>query len=230
MKLLLLAVFLAPSLQAQVLSIDFLNPKRDRVGDLEAAIKDTNSAAGRAGYDHAFTLWVSRSAEYMRIIELPNWASVPAATVYAAPNYKDHASELMRADFRIREANESGRSVLLQVIPALSLRMPAEVPGLLKMLWIKVRPDKSADYEAALLDLMPAVRKSRRLYTFGRVVFGDAQQYLLLEGLNDWSDLDKADPMQDELRAVRLKTDPMIIERRSDIYRYAPELSYRPAK
>ena len=70
-----------------------------------------------------------------------------------------------------------------------------------------------------------------QLYLFCRVMFGDVQQHLLIVGMNDWSDLDK--PIQrvsgeEAWRAFRAKVDPMILERREDIYRYAPELTYKP--
>jgi hypothetical protein len=232
-KILLLLSFLAPHLPAQslpsVLSIDFYRPKRDRVDEMEAAIKDYNVAAAKNGYTGTGFMFNSRGRnEEVRIVPYPNWAALQTAIPSAS---HEHDTEMTRADFRIREANDSARQVLVQVVPQLSIPIPAEMPKLVQFVWTKIPTDKKAEYEAALATQDPSVRKSFKLYLFCRVMFGDVQQHLLIVGMDDWSDLDK--PIQrvsgeEAWRAFRAKVDPMILERREDIYRYAPELTYKP--
>lgn len=231
MKTLLLACLIASNVPAQVFSMNFFRPKRDRFEEFEAAIKDYNVATAKNGWTGTIIGFVSPGRnEYMFLSPLPNWAAFQSG--FPSANH-EHDAERTHADFRIREANDSARNVLAQVVPELSLPMPAEMPKILDMAWIKIRREKSADYEAAVATILPTARKSMKLYILARVIFGEVQQYLLLTGLNEWSDLDKPDPMvqamgADAWRAFRARIDPLVIERRGDIYRYAPELTYKP--
>lgn len=210
-----------------------VNPGRS--GDFEAAIRDYNALLAKAGWENRATWWQSLSGqrEYSLVRYHANYA---AFEVTQNPKLKDVRVELNRVTDRMRQCTESMERIIDEVDSGLSLPRSAEIPKMIRLLRIRVRPDRVDDYLAAMkADLLPAIKKSGlSSFTMARTRYGAPRnEFRSSASLNGWADLDGTSPIvkamgEDAYRKYLAKTNPMITLVEYNIYRFAAELSYIP--
>jgi quinol monooxygenase YgiN len=220
---------------ANIRSVTFYTVKPDRLADFQAAIKEFNAIAKKAGSTHYYTIWHSLTGpnEYLRAENFTSWADLDAG---ADPKLKEQAVEMRVISNRIIQCTESSHRSIDEVVPELSLPQSPEIPKMIRVLQTKVKPDKVGEYlELYKSEVLPAVKKSGlTFYDLAQSRYGSAStQFVSVAGLNSWSNLDggfgaeKAMGKEGYQRFL-VKIRPFIVESEYNIFSFMPALSYVP--
>jgi hypothetical protein len=208
------------------------------VGDFEAAAKEYATVLKKAGWDKSFTVWRSLTGanEYLLGRYYEKWADLgTGGGMSQDPKLKEVSADLTRIGQRIAQCEDKTESVIAQVLPELSLPRTAEPPIMISVLRQQVKPDKLDDYMDVLkTTLFPAVRKGElKTFSVARARYGAPYgQFIIVEGLNGWSDLDGPSPIvkgmggREAYREAVKKLVPLLVESRWDVYRFQADLSH----
>jgi antibiotic biosynthesis monooxygenase (ABM) superfamily enzyme len=223
-------VILAMSASAQepnITRVTTYRVKPDRAADFQAEIKEYNAVLKKAGASHAYTLWSSLTGavEFYRVDEYAKYAELDNAD---DPKLKDVSADLARIGLRITNCEDSADRVYYRGRPDLSLPPVPEIPKMVRLLKAKLQPDKVEAYIAMKKEYIALLKKSPPKFESvlqGR--YGTSQwEFLTLEGINRWADLDVPQPADDPSRKFNFSATQT--ERQYDIIRFRPELSYIP--
>jgi hypothetical protein len=241
-RLCVLAAFAAlvvPALaqQGNIRSTIHFRLKADRVADFQSAIKDMNGALKTAGWEHPGLWWQSMSgpAEYVLVIYNSKWAEL-GVNLATDPKFKEQRAAIAAVGARLNQCLERSERIIAEVLPDLSLPRTADPPAMVRTIRTRVRPGKTAEYEALIKsDLLPALKKAgAKSYTLARTRYGGPNtEYLSATGLKDWAELDEPNPMRKAMgdqayNQFLAKLQALVLGSEINLYRYRADLSYRP--
>ena len=226
----LTGLMLGMSASAQELNITKVTTYRvkpDRTADFQAEIKEYVAVIKKANASHAYTMWSSLTGttEFYRVDEYAKYAELD---ITEDPKLKDVSADLARIGLRITDCADNIDRVYYRQRGDLSMPATPEIPKMVRVLKVKVQPDKMDAYIAMKKEYIGLAKKSPPKFLSvlqGR--FGASSwEFLTLEGLNSWADLDVPEPADDPARKFNFSTTQT--ERQYDIIRFRPELSYFP--
>jgi hypothetical protein len=223
--------------QNNIRSVLRVRLKPDRVGDFRSVVKDINAVLKKAGHNRPATWWESQSGarEMVLVGYYPKWAeygAMPAA-------FKEAGAELAPLLARFSQCSDSTERTIDEVMPDHSIPLPADVPGMVRVLRVVVKPDKVDEYLALhKSEIMPAVKKAGLgTYVLTRTRFGgSAFEFRSAIAMKGWGDLDATSPLveamggQPAYQKYLAKIRPLISEAEYNIYVHQADLSYMPAK
>ncbi len=231
---------LAASAHAQdmkIRSIIHYTVKPDRTGDFEGALKEYNGVLRKAGWQKNATWWLSLSGkrEYILVRYHEKYAEFDTSQ---DPALKEVRPELTRISARMMNCVESMERVIDEVQPELSLPRSKEIPPMISLLRVRVRPERVNDYIAAIKsDFMPAMKKSDiKAFVTARVRYGASRmEFRSSLGLKDWADLDSPSDVVKAMGAEAYqrylaKINPMLTSVELNLARFSTELSYIAAQ
>ncbi len=207
--------------------VDVIRVKPDRAGDFQAQVKEYNAVLKKASASHAYTLWSSLTGavEFYRVDEYAKYAELDNTD---DPKLKDSSADLARIAVRIGNCEDSVDHVYYRARPDLSLPPVPGIPKMVRVLKVKVQPDKMDAYVGMKKEYIALLKKSPSKFEAvlqGR--YGASQwEFLTLEGINSWADLDVPEPADDPARKFNFSSTQT--ERQYDVIRFRPELSYIP--
>jgi antibiotic biosynthesis monooxygenase (ABM) superfamily enzyme len=209
--------------------------KPDRVADFEAAVKQYNEVYAKVPGVRPVAMFQSLTGPYQFVLvrDYDKWADLDPGPVSKAIAAN---AELARINLRIGSCIESSTMIVEELQPDLSMPRPAGPPDLIRVARSRVRPDKTAEFEAIIKDeLLPAHRKAgSKSFSVRRVRFGGpTNDYYLSTRLDGWADI-AADSvrkaMGDEAyQRMVAKLTALTVERELNVYRYRADLSYDKA-
>jgi quinol monooxygenase YgiN len=209
-----------------------------RTGDFRAAAKEFNEVLEKAGYNRAYTLWLSGSGpnSYVAASYATHYGDFDAPSEQD-PKLKDYVGQLAPIVARFDNCVESQERVIEEVQRELSTFGP-DTPNLIRVLRFVVKPDRVDDFLALVKsDVLPAARQSGlKMYQVSRTRYGGvSNEFRSTAGWDKWADFDGLPAVQkamgpEKYAEYQRKLTPMIVESQSDIYRYQPDLSYIPAR
>jgi antibiotic biosynthesis monooxygenase (ABM) superfamily enzyme len=208
------------------------NVKADRVADFEAAVKQYNEVYAKVPGVRSTTVLQSLTGPYQFVLvrNYDKWADLDPGPVSKAIAAN---AELARINLRINSCIESSTMLVEELLPDLSMPRPDGPPELIRLARNRVRPDKTAEFEAIIKDeLLPAHRKAgSKAFTVRRVRFGGpGNDYYMSTRLDGWADvatdsIRKA--MGDEAyKRMVAKLTAITISRELNVYRFRADLSY----
>ncbi len=222
----------ASSQELNIRRVTTYRVKPDRIADFQAEIKEYNNVVKKANASHAYSMWSSLSGptEFFRVDNFAKYAELDDTQ---DPKLKEVSADLTRIGLRITDCTESAERAYYRVRPDLSLPPTQEIPKMMIVLKVKVQPDKIEQYISMKKEYIALVKKAG--IKFESVMQGrfgtSAWEFVTLESLNSWSDLDGPNPLQTALGAEALRKFNFSLaqtERENDVVRYRPELSYIP--
>ena len=232
----LLAVQL-PAQERNFRSITFYKINPGRIGDFQAAVKEYNAVLAKANYDKPYSMWVSQTGDreyalvtfHAKLAELDKLRSDD-------PKLKDQQSDLTRIGARLMQCAEEYRRSIAELDKDLSSPPSKDTPKMVSVLTIHLHPDKVDEYLAlAKSELLPAVKKSGiKTYSVARTRYGGSRAEITTAmGIDSWADLDGTSPIAKAMGAEAYqkylnKARPLMRDAEYNVYRYQPELSYRP--
>ena len=219
--------------QGKIQSVSFYTIKPDRVGDFQAAVKEYNAAYAKAGSTRYSSVWQSLTGPRTYVVAsyYGKWADLDAGP---DPKMKDVAADVARINARINACIESGRRIIAEIQPDLSIEQATEMPKMIRVLTTEVRPEKYREYLALVKsDILPAAQKGGlKLYEFSETIFGGPNtEVTSVVGMDNWAELDGGFGIEktlgkDGYEALRVNIRPLIVRSEYDEYRFHPELSY----
>jgi hypothetical protein len=222
-----LTLGLSASAQEPIRRVTSYRLKPDRGADFQAEIKEYNVVLKKANPSHAYTMWSSLSGatEFYRVDDYAKYAELD---ITEDPKLKQFSADLARIGQRVTDCTEAADRAYYRVRTDLSLPPTKEIPKMLRVLKAKVQPDKVQAYIAMKKEYIGLVKNTPLKFEAvlqGR--YGASQwEFLTLEGLNSWADLDVPEAADDPARKFNFSSTQT--ERQYDIIRYRPELSYSP--
>ena len=232
----LLAVQL-PAQERNFRSTTFYKINPGRVGDFQAAVKEYNAVLAKASYDKPYAMWVSQTGdrEYALVSYHAKLAELDMLRA-DDPKLKNQQADLTRIAARINQCAQESRRSVGEVDKDLSLPPSKEMPKMVSVLRIHLHPDKVDEYLALVKsELMPAVKKSGvKAYSVVRTRYGGSRAEIVSAvGVDSWADLDGMSPIvkamgADAYQTYLKKIRPLMQDAEYNVYRYQPELSYRP--
>ncbi len=201
--------------------------KPDRAADFQAEIKEYVAVVKKAGASHAYTMWSSLTGanEFYRVDEYAKYAELDNTD---DPKLKEVSADLARIGLRITNCEESVERVYYRARPDLSLPATPGIPKMVRVLKVKLQPDKLEAYITMKKEYIALLKKSPpRFQAVLQGRYGTSQwEFLTLEGINSWADLDVPEPADDPARKFNFGSTQT--ERQYDIIRFRAELSYIP--
>lgn len=208
-----------------------------RIGDFQAAVKEYNAVLAKAHDDHPYSMWVSLSGdrEYVLVSYQAKLAELDMLR-RDDPKLKDFQADLTRIAARINHCALGVRSSIGEINKDLTLPVAKDMPKMVSVLRITLQPDKVDQYLAlAKSELLPAVKKSGiKTYATVRMRYGASRAEIVSSaGVDSWADLDGTSPIvkamgADAYEKYLNKVRPLMTAVEYNVYRYQPELSYRP--
>jgi quinol monooxygenase YgiN len=190
----------------------------------------------KAAYDTGGTIWTAATApiEYLRVQHYAKWEELD---VTRDPKLKEQSETLTRISSRIMQCTDRSERIIEEILPDLSLPAGKDIPKIVRVLTIQVKPDKIGEFLALQKDdVLPAVKKAgAKDYTVSRVRLGaPTSMFVIVTGMNSWADMSARSPIsagmsQDGYRQFLTKTTSMQVESEYNVYRHMPDLSYLPA-
>jgi len=222
----------APALR----SVTSFHVKADRVADFQGAVKEYNAILKSAGYTKGDSVWtaVTGPIEYLRVQYYSKYAEMD---VTRDPQLKEQAADLTRISTRIIQCTDRSERIIEQVLPDMSLPPAAEMPKMIRVIRILVKPDKISEFLALQKDeVVPAMKKSGvKAYSLARARLGaPSSEFLVVTGINNWADLDAKPALlvgmgEEAYRRFLVKTTALQVDSEANVYRFQADLSYQPA-
>ncbi len=230
---------LAQSKPATIRSIATFTVKADRVGDMEAAMKEHSAIFKKAHVDHNHTVWQSSTGPgaFVRVDYYEKWADLDRRNT-DDPKLKDYQVEVARVTRRITDSFQTSTRVVDIINPDMSLPRSGEIPKMLMLWTAHVKSGKLREaIELEKSEYTPAVKSAGiKSYQFAIVRFGaPANELHAATGLDSWADLDQGNPIRkamgdDKFRAFTEKMSALLDDYSYEVVRFRPELSYRAEK
>jgi|SRR5271166_2539938 len=217
----------ASAQEPSITKVTTFRVKPDRSADFQAEIKEYIAVIKKAGTSHAYTMWSSLTGatEFYRVDEYTKYAELDNTD---DPKLKEAGADLARIALRITNCADSIDRAYYRGRPDLSLPGTPEIPKMVRVLKVKLQPDKFDAYIAMKKEYIALLKKSPPKFEAvlqGR--YGASQrEFLTLDGMNSWADLDVPEPADDPARKFNFSSTQT--ERQYDIIRFRPELSYIP--
>ncbi len=226
-----------PAQERNFRSTTFYKINPGRVGDFQAAVKEYNAVLAKANYDKPYSMWVSQTGdrEYALVSYHAKLAELDMLRA-DDPKLKNQQADLTRIAGRINQCAQESRRSLAEVDKDLSLPPSKEMPKMVSVLRIHLHPDKVDEYLALVKsELLPAIKKSGvKSYTVVRTRYGGPRAELIsAAGMDSWADLDGTSPIvkamgADAYQKYLNKIRPLMQDAEYNVFRYQPELSFRP--
>ena len=226
-----------PAQERNFRSTTFYKIDPGRIGDFQAAVKEYNAVLAKAHDDHPYSIWLSQSGdrEYVLVSYQSKLAELDMLR-REDPKLKDYLADLTRIGGRINQASQGSRTIISEINKDLSLPVAKDMPKMVLVLRITLHPDKVNEYLAlAKSELLPAVKKSGvKTYATARTRYGGSRAEITSSvGVDSWADLDGTSPIAKAMGADAYekylnKIRPLMTAVEYNVYRYQPELSYRP--
>lgn len=207
--------------------------KPDRVGDFRSVIKEINAVLKKAGHNRSATWWQSQSGprEMALVSYWAKWSELgtpPAA-------FKEAGADLAPLMARLSQCADQVERVIEQVLPEHGLPPADEIPALVQVTRLVVKPERVDEYLALRkAEFLPAVKKSgvtTAIFTQTRYG-GPRNEFRNAVGLRGWADLDGPSKLveafggQSAHQKYLDKVRPMLVEAEYNLYVHQPELSY----
>jgi hypothetical protein len=223
--------------QTNIRSISRYRLKPDRVGDFRSVVKDINAVLKKAGHNRAATWWQSQSGprEMALVAYYSKWAELgvmPAA-------FKEAGSDLAPLFARLQQCSDSVDRVVDEILPDHSLPMAANVPRMVRVLRLVVKPDRVDEYLALQkAEIVPAAKKAglSTLLVARTRYGGSAFEFRSVIELKGWADLDGKSPLVEAMggdaayQKYLAKIRPILTEAEYNLYEHQADLSYLPTK
>lgn len=208
------------------------NVKPDRVADFEAAVKQYNEVYAKIPGVRSATMFQSLTGphQYVLVRDYDKWADLDPGPISKAISEN---AELARINLRIGSCLESSTMLLEELLPELSMPRPDGPPQLIRLARSRIRPDKTAEFEAIVKDeLLPAHRKAgSKSFNVRRVRFGGpTNDYYVSTRLSGWADV-ATDPIRKTMgneayQRMVAKLTAITLQRELNVYRFRADLSY----
>jgi hypothetical protein len=214
------------------------NVKSDRTADFESAVKQYNEVYAKitGARSNGMFQSLTGSHQYALVRDYAKWDELDPGPVAKA--VRENA-ELGRISLRINTCVESSLMLVEELLPDLSMPRPDTPPEMIRIARSRIRPDKTAEFEAIIKsDLLPAYKKAGRpSFSVRRVRFGGpSNDYYLSTRLGNWAEVENNSvrkAMGDEAyQRMVAKLTAITLERELNVYRFRPDLSFSatPAK
>jgi antibiotic biosynthesis monooxygenase (ABM) superfamily enzyme len=210
------------------------NVKPGHADEFEAAVKQYNEVYAKLPGVRSRGMLQSLSGprQYILVRDYEKWADLdpgPVSNALAAN------AELSRINQRIMSCIESSTTLVEELLPELSMASsPAEAPIVIRLARSRIRPDKTAEFEAIVKnELVPANRKAgTKSFTVRRVRFGGpTNDYYISSRMDGWAEIGSdglAKSMGAEAyRGMVAKLTAITLSREVNLYRFREDLSYR---
>jgi quinol monooxygenase YgiN len=208
--------------------------KSDRTDDFEAAVKQYNEAYSKVPGVRSRGMFQSLSGprQYILVRDYEKWAELDPGPISKALAANP---EIVKINQRIMSCIESSTTLVEELLPELSMSTsPGEAPKIIRLARSRIRPDKTAEFEAIVKnELLPGQRKAgSKSFTVRRVRFGGpTNDYYISTRMDGWADagsdaLTKA-MGADAYRAMVAKLTAITVSREINLYRFREDLSYR---
>jgi len=232
----------AAQARGNIRSTSRITIKPERLGDFQAAAKEYATIVKKAGWDKSFTVWRSQTgpSEFLLSRYFEKWADIgPESGMAQDPKLKEVSADLMRLGVRIAQCEDKTERLIAEVLPELSLPRAAEPPVMIRVLRSQVKPDRVDEYLTLIQnEVLPAAKKSgATTFSVARVRYGaPSTEFISVLGLQGWGDMDGGGPIvkamggENAYRAFLRKITPLLVESQYDVYRFQPDLSYRPPR
>ncbi len=207
--------------------------KPDRAADFEAAVKQANALYAKIPGVRSRTMFQSLTGphQYMLVRDYDKWADLDASPVTKALVAN---AELAAINLRIGSCTESSTMIIEELLQNLSMpTRPTEPPEIIRLARNRIRPDKTAEFEAIVKDeLLPAnLKAGSPSFTTRRVRFGGhTHDYYISTRLTGFADI--ANPGitktmgEEAYRRMVAKLSAITLQRELNLYRFRPDLSY----
>ncbi|MEP6540137.1 MAG: hypothetical protein ABJF23_32720 [Bryobacteraceae bacterium] len=232
-----LAAVQLPAQERNFRSTTFYKIDPGRIGDFQAAVKEYNAVLSKAHYDHPYSLWVAATGDHEYVL-VSYHAKLAELDVLRRddPKLKDYQADLARIASRINHCALGVHSAVGEINKDLTLPAAKDMPKMVSVLRITLHPDKVNEYLAlAKSELLPAVKKSGvKTYATVQMRYGAPRSEIVSSlGVDSWADLDGTSPVAKAMGAESYqkyldKIRPLMTSAEYNVYRYQPELSYRP--
>lgn len=213
--------------------------KSDRVGDMQAAIKEYNEILKKATWEKSYTIWRSDTGprEYIRVDYHQKWADLDASLLND-PKLKEYRVDLTRITRRISDSFESSSRVVEMVDQQASTPLSTDIPKMVMVWTAHVKNGKMPEAVAAERNEYAAAVKTAGIksYVFTRARFGAPYNEIRSSlALDKYADLDGDNPIRkamgdEKYRAFAEKMNGLLDDFHYEIYIHQPQLSYIAAR
>src|SRR5581483_11302903 len=161
---------------ASIRSVTYYTVKTERAGDMAAAIREYNEVLKKARYRNSYTIWrsVTGPSDLAKVDMHQKWSELDQNAA-DDPQLKEYRPDLVRISARIGESFSSIRRVIEVIDQDLSLPRPEELPKLIAVWRLEIKPAKAQEFRDLVKDyILPAQKAAgAKSFIFAQTRFGD---------------------------------------------------------
>lgn len=229
-----LIVFCLPCLaQGNLRTVLLVKVKLDQEDSWKASVKDYAALMQKAGSEQPFTVWESQSGPHSYAVVWYNSSFKEMGE--DNPKLKDHGADLATLFARLNSETDSLETWIDEMQPDLMIRSQT-IPPYVRTGRSRILPGKMEEMRTLFHDeILPAMKKSGATdYGVAIARFGTpTNEFHSYLGVSGWGEFDTPSPVQkgmsaSDWKAFEAKIGTLVESTQWDLWKYHPELSYRP--